>query len=97
LFVAILLMAIWSCQRVAKIAKGDPLQSDLAVYSWALTTSFFVFAAGGTFLPAQYNEMFWHFVGIAIALHSITLLEHDTATVAVQASPAIGLPWPARA
>ena len=98
LFVVILLMAMWSCQRVAKITRGNPLQSDLAAYAWALTTSFFVFAAGGTFLPAQYNEMFWHFVGIAIALHSITLLEHDTATVIVEApTTAIGLAWPARA
>jgi probable O-glycosylation ligase (exosortase A-associated) len=71
LFVMILLSGIWGCRRVVVISRRDPEKAELRHYANALSTSFLVFAAGGTFLPAQYNEMLWHFVGMAIALHVI--------------------------
>ena len=83
LFVAILLSGIWSCRQVVAIAKRDPSRSDLGYYAQALSTSFVVYAAGGTFLPAQYNEMFWHFVGMTIALRAIATGEEASAEVTV--------------
>jgi probable O-glycosylation ligase (exosortase A-associated) len=71
LFVAIMLTGIWSCRQVGVMAKRDPSQSDLGHYAQALGTGLVVFAAGGTFLPAQYNEMLWHFVGMTMALYAI--------------------------
>lgn len=82
LFVGILLTGIWSCRQVVAIGKRDPLRSELGHYAQALSTSFIVFAAGGTFLPAQYNEMLWHFVGMSIALHAIATGEQVSAEVA---------------
>ncbi len=83
LFVSILLSGIWSCRQVGAIAKRDPSQSDLGHYAQALGTSLVVFAAGGTFLPAQYNEMLWHFVGMTIALHAIARAATANADVTV--------------
>jgi probable O-glycosylation ligase (exosortase A-associated) len=81
LFVAILLSGIWSCRQVGVIARRDPSRSDLGYYAQALSTSLIVFAAGGTFLPAQYNEMLWHFVGMTIALQAIASGETASADV----------------
>jgi probable O-glycosylation ligase (exosortase A-associated) len=83
LFVAILLSSISSCRQVGAIATRDPSRSDLGHYAQALSTSLFVYAAGGTFLPAQYNEMLWHFVGMTIALHRIATGEEASAKVTV--------------
>ena len=82
LFVGILVMGIWSCRQVVVIAKRDPSASELGQYGHALSTSLIVFAAGGTFLPAQYNEMLWHFVGMTIALHAVATEENASAEVA---------------
>lgn len=83
LFVGILVMGIWSCRQVVVIAKRDPSTSELGHYGHSLSTSLVVFAAGGTFLPAQYNEMLWHFIGMTIALHAIATEESASAAVAV--------------
>jgi O-antigen ligase len=54
LFVVILLSGIWSCRQVRRC------KATLTVGAGPLltgfSTSFVVFAAGGTFLPAQYNR-----------------------------------------
>jgi probable O-glycosylation ligase (exosortase A-associated) len=96
LFVAILLTVMWSCRQVGAIAKRAPSRSQLGHYAQALSTSFIVFAAGGTFLPAQYNEMYWHFVGLTIALHAIAIGEHAGAEVAAIEAPTQMRPVPAR-
>jgi len=83
LFVAILLSGIWSCRQVGAIAKRDPSRAELGHYARALSTSLVVYAAGGTFLPAQYNEMLWHFVGMTIALQAIAIEEEASAQVTV--------------
>jgi probable O-glycosylation ligase (exosortase A-associated) len=89
LFLVILATALWSCRSVSRIAKRDPAKTDLRHYAEAFSTSFVVFAAGGTFLPAQYNEMLWHFFGMATALHMIAMRPvADEQSVAV-AAPAV--------
>jgi O-antigen ligase len=86
LFVAILLSGIWSCRQVGAIAKRDPSRAELGHYARALSTSLVVYAAGGTFLPAQYNEMLWHFVGMTIALQAIAIEEASAQVTVTSAS-----------
>jgi probable O-glycosylation ligase (exosortase A-associated) len=81
LFVAILVMALWSCRQVFLISKRNASLSDLGHYAHALSTSLVVYIVGGTFLPAHYNEMFWHFVGMTIALHAVATSESRSAAV----------------
>jgi O-antigen ligase len=85
LFVGILLTGLWGCRQVVVMAKGDPSKSDLGFYGQALSTSLIVFAAGGSFLPSQYSEMLWHFIGMTTALHAIATEERASASVAIDA------------
>jgi probable O-glycosylation ligase (exosortase A-associated) len=85
LFLGLLLAGIWGGRQVVVMAKRDPSKSELAFYGQALSTSLIVFAAGGSFLPAQYNEMLWHFIGMTIALHAIATEERASDSVAVAA------------
>jgi probable O-glycosylation ligase (exosortase A-associated) len=72
IFVLNLGLAIAASWRVHRIARKSADMKDLRAYANALITSFFVFIAGGTFLTSQYNEMLWHFTGMATALLIIT-------------------------
>ena len=81
LFIAILAVALWGCRQVARIAKRNALVSDLGHYANAISTSFVVFIVGGSFLPSQYNEMLWHFVGMTMALHAVATSESLSAAV----------------
>jgi probable O-glycosylation ligase (exosortase A-associated) len=94
LFVAILLLGLWSCRQIVVAAKREPSGSDMTQYAQALSNSLIVFAVGGTFLPGQYSEMTWHFFGLTFALHAIMQTERAAATVqaqepAVQMRPAL--------
>jgi probable O-glycosylation ligase (exosortase A-associated) len=75
LFMANWSVATWSCSRLRRRAKRDPARRDLAVYANGLTMSLVVFAVAGSFLPHQYNEMFWHFIGLSTALHVVAANE----------------------
>jgi len=68
LFVLLWTSSVWSCWRVSAKCKADPARRDLRVYADALLTSLVAFAVGGTFLSSQYNEMVWHFIGLATTL-----------------------------
>jgi putative inorganic carbon (hco3(-)) transporter len=81
-----LLIALFSCWRVFRGTRDDPEKRELGLYANALLTSLIVFSVGGTFLSNQYNEMFWHFVGLSAALHAITARELATANAVVPAT-----------
>jgi probable O-glycosylation ligase (exosortase A-associated) len=72
--------SIWSCWRVSATCKGDPQRRDLRVYADALLTSLVAFAVGGTFLSSQYNEMVWHFIGLATTLSFLASEQPDQAS-----------------
>ena len=79
-----------SCWRVARSTRGDPTKRELRIYANALITSLVVFAAGGTFLSSQYNEMLWHFVGLSTALAVVAASEaeaRETNSVPVRPRP----------
>jgi len=89
LFVANLFMAIGSCWRVAREARGDPEKRDFGIYANALIISLVVFATGGSFLSSQYNEMLWHLIGLSTALSVVAFSEvRATEPAAVPARPA---------
>ncbi len=90
LFVAILLLGLWSCRQIVVAAKREPSGSEMTQYAQALSNSLIVFAVGGTFLPGQYSEMSWHFFGLTFALHAIMQTERAAATVQAQ-EPAVQL------
>jgi probable O-glycosylation ligase (exosortase A-associated) len=79
LFLLLLTSSLWSCWRVSVNCKKDPDQRDLRIYANALFTSLVTFAAGGTFLSAQYNEMVWHFIGLTTTLSFLAEEARDPA------------------
>lgn len=79
LFVSILVLSIVSCWRVARQCSKDPTKRDLYLYANALMTSLVAFAAAGTFLSSQYNEMYWHFVALSATLQILAAKQEQTA------------------
>lgn len=91
LFVAIILATLHTCRRVRRTAGGRSDLADLHSYAIALQTSFIAYIVGMTFLDGQYLEMFWHFVGLTVALERITAaalvpVESEVTTAAPEAS-----------
>jgi probable O-glycosylation ligase (exosortase A-associated) len=86
LLVGNLAVAVYSCWRVFRLTRDDPEKRELGIYANALLTSLIVFSVGGTFLSNQYNEMFWHFVGLSAALHASTVRELAAARAVVPAT-----------
>lgn len=72
LMVAIILVALHTCRRVRLETRGKPDLRDLQAYAIALQTSFIAYIVGMTFLSGQYLEMFWHFIGLSVALQRIS-------------------------
>ncbi|HEX5473150.1 MAG TPA: putative O-glycosylation ligase, exosortase A system-associated [Vicinamibacterales bacterium] len=73
LFLLITLSTFVACERIRRRARFDPRLADLAPYAVAIETSLAAFVVAGTFLGAQYNELFWHLVGCSIALQSLAI------------------------
>jgi putative inorganic carbon (hco3(-)) transporter len=71
LIVTILLVAIANCRRILRSDRNDSEMFELRAYASALQASLVVFVVGGTFLNAQYSEMFWHFIALGTALTGI--------------------------
>ncbi|HEY1249018.1 MAG TPA: hypothetical protein VGE97_08535, partial [Nitrososphaera sp.] len=62
-----------SCRRVYKLTAQHPTLLHLSQSAAALETGLVVFIVGGSFLPFQYNEMLWHYIGFTIVLEVITI------------------------
>jgi probable O-glycosylation ligase (exosortase A-associated) len=71
LFLTQLLLAFRTCQRVRRAARTQPEIRPLAPYAVALETSLVAYVVGGTFLNAQYSEMFFHVIGLNIAMYGM--------------------------
>jgi len=85
LFIALFGSSVWSLWSLSRLVKRDPKRQDLRIYANALLTSLVTFAVGGTFLPLQYNEMFWHFMALGITLKFLAQEQPSEATVPVKA------------
>ena len=99
LLVAVILVALQTCRKVRRAVRGRPDLGDLQSYGIALQTSFIAYIVGMTFLNGQYLEMFWHFVGLSVALDRICAAEMMPVTDEVEAPAApigqVGVPTPA--
>lgn len=71
LWMAILVSAFWSCYWIQKHAARENLPVELTHGAVALEASLVAFVVSGSFLPGQYGEMFWHFIGITIVLQQL--------------------------
>jgi hypothetical protein len=68
LFIAQLALAFVACSRARRAARVSPKYEHLAKFAFGIEAAMVVFIVGGTFLPFQYTEMLWHFIGLSIAL-----------------------------
>jgi putative inorganic carbon (hco3(-)) transporter len=71
LFGAVLFSALRSCARVRKLSYREPEMLNFEKYAVALQTSLITFIVGGIFISFQYNEMFWHIIGLTIVLERL--------------------------
>ena len=68
LFVSQVLLAFAAAWRARRAAALDPELADLRKFAFAIEAALVAFVIGGSFVPFQYNEMFWHVIGLSIAL-----------------------------
>jgi probable O-glycosylation ligase (exosortase A-associated) len=73
----ILFGAFYSCRRIRRLAKTNAQLSAGEKYATALEASLVAFVVGSAFLPIQYSEMLWHYIGLTIALERI-ITEHNS-------------------
>jgi probable O-glycosylation ligase (exosortase A-associated) len=85
LFIALFGSSMWSLWATSRKVRRDPEKQDIRIYANALLTSLATFAVGGTFLPLQYNEMFWHFMALGITLRFLAQEQPSEVTAPVRA------------
>lgn len=90
LFAAQLLLAFRAASRARKAAALNPAYAELGKYAFAIEAALVVFAVGGSFVPLQYNEMFWHVMGFSIVLNGLAV--EAMATVPAPAVAAVREP-----
>jgi putative inorganic carbon (HCO3(-)) transporter len=73
IFALVLVSAFRSCSLVRKRAAQDPMLSGSGKSALALETSLVAFVVSGIFLPSQYSEMFWHMIGLTVALNRLAM------------------------
>ena len=82
-----IILAFAACRRARKAAALGGEHAVLKTYAFAIEGSLVAFTVGGTFIPFQYTEMFWHVIGLSIALN--TAAKQALASVPVESiSPA---------
>jgi probable O-glycosylation ligase (exosortase A-associated) len=89
LLVAVIVVAFVTCWRVRRSAR-DPALKDFRAYAGAMQATLVVYVVGVTFLNGQYNEMFWHFIGLTVALDGAYASALQPATAVVPVSPVTG-------
>ena len=73
LYVALLVLAIMATTGIAGRARRGELPMEFHYYAVAIQTAFAAAFVAGSFVPFQYTEMFWHFIGLSGALRNIAL------------------------
>ena len=71
-FVSVFVLALTFARRPRRVALKNESLADVAKFATAVEASLMTYAAGACFVPVQYLEMFWHIVGLAIALDWMT-------------------------
>jgi probable O-glycosylation ligase (exosortase A-associated) len=65
-------LGLLACRKARRL-KGDSAEVvQLREFGIALESGLVVVAVGGAFVIYQYSEIFWHMIGLTIALHRLT-------------------------
>lgn len=64
-----ILMAWWASARAQWLANRGEIPAELGMLGAGFESSIVAYAVAGSFLNFQYVEMFWHIIGMTIALH----------------------------
>ena len=72
-YITIMVMAVIGSGGVANRAARGEIPKEFFYYGVAIQTAFAAGLVGGSFLPWQYTELLWHFVGLSMALRWIAL------------------------
>jgi putative inorganic carbon (HCO3(-)) transporter len=92
LFLAQLLLAFRACALARRAARVSPANAILGRFALMLEASLIAYVVGGTFLTFQYLEMYWHFVGLSIALYVLARNALASGVTVAGTAPAIDLP-----
>jgi O-antigen ligase len=66
------LFAAWrSCARTCRLLRQIDFSPELYHTAQALQVGLTAYLVGSSFLPFQYNEMFWHFLGFTIIVENL--------------------------
>jgi probable O-glycosylation ligase (exosortase A-associated) len=68
LYVAVFLLALRSCARARGAGRLGPEHADLKQFGFAIESGLIAFIIGGSFVTLQYAELFWHVIGLSMAL-----------------------------
>ena len=77
LLILVIATALFSCSRIKKRARPAN-QIAIGRFAANMQATLLVYVAGATFLSAQYLEMFWHMIGLTIALERIQAEENQS-------------------
>lgn len=86
LFIAVVVGALVSCQRTIGRARSVG-ETEIGIWAAHLQTVVLVYCAGGTFLSAQYLELWWHVVALTTTLGLVLARAVDEAQPAVAPVP----------
>jgi len=73
LFVCIVGCLFTACNQVRRLAYRNEVPIELGNGALALETSLIAYMITAAFLPSQYSEVAWHFIGLSIALRQIAI------------------------
>lgn len=73
LYIAMFVLALTGMNRVAAWARRGELPMEFYHFAVALQVALVAAAVGGSFLPWQYVEMLWHFIGLSMALRVLAM------------------------
>ena len=86
-FVIIMVMSLWACRRVRRMAQRGEIPQTLGSYGTGLESALIAYLVGGSFIPFQYCEMAWHLVALTIALERVAATEAAAARARETSSP----------
>jgi probable O-glycosylation ligase (exosortase A-associated) len=87
LFVGLIGSSLFVCDSLRRRAGRNPQLRHIQYYATALEGSLISYSVAGTFLSAHMLEMFWHFIGLTMALSTVAAAAEAKSAAAVQTAP----------
>ncbi len=92
LFILQLVLAFRACALARRAARANPSWASLQRFAFTVEAALVAYTVGGTFLPIQYNEMYWHMIGLSMALYALARKALAEAPAAPAVQPAVAAP-----